>query len=217
MNTSIYSLESVDSRLQQSGQDSEQLPSANGTSSAKKSFEKIFQMSLFSEISENSTERNTKESNCSQEDSHVNRSASLENKKERMMTAISGRKCLELFPKRNPLGLLARTLLVSSTWRSTKYLLTWKLKVTPLGRLLFQLAPSAHHTEETECGSWPTPTATDYKGASGGCKKLKNPTKLCYRVHPMNMRGTTYPHPIFVEHLMGYPIGWTELDPSETQ
>ena len=84
--------------------------------------------------------------------------------------ATSGRQCLSLLSKKDPLLLLAKTLLVTSRWGSTKCFLTWKVKATPQGRLLFQLAPSMPRTEETESGSspnmWATPTAATAQGTS---------------------------------------------------
>lgn len=54
------------------------------------------------------------------------------------MTGTSGRRCAELFRKSGPLGSLVRMCLESSIWRSTRCYLTWKVKVTPARRLLFQ-------------------------------------------------------------------------------
>lgn len=73
--------------------------------------------------------------------------------------ATSGRQCLSLLSKKDPLLLLAKMLLVTSRWGSTRCFLTWKVKATPQGRLLFQLAPSMPRTEETESGLLHTPTA----------------------------------------------------------
>jgi len=42
---------------------------------------------------------------------------------------------------------------------STLFTLTWKRKVTPYGRPYYQLAASGHRTSDSDCGSWPTPTA----------------------------------------------------------
>jgi hypothetical protein len=94
-------------------------------------------------------------------DSPASRSVSLDEKKERKMTATSGRKCFESFSKRSPLGLLVKTLLTSSIWHSPARRLTWSMKATPCSHLLFQLVPSAHPTDETECGLLPTPMASD--------------------------------------------------------
>ena len=77
----------------------------------------------------------------------------------RRMTAISGRKCLELSKNSGPLGLLEKMLLESLEWHSTMCFLTWKVKATPHGRLWFQLAASALRTKDTDLQSWPTPPA----------------------------------------------------------
>lgn len=63
----------------------------------------------------------------------------------------------------------------------------------------------------------PTPTASDYHGASWGCKKIRNReiSMLRYFLHfhyAKKSQMTTYPNPELLEHLMGYPIGHTELD-----
>ena len=75
----------------------------------------------------------------------------------RKMTATSGRNFSELLESVSPIGYLRKMLLDTSTWASTKCLLTWKVKATPLNRLLFQLAPSMPRTEGIESGLWPTP------------------------------------------------------------
>ena len=68
----------------------------------------------------------------------------------RRMTVTSGLKCLELSRISGPLGLLARTLLGSSIWRSTRCALTWKARITPSKRLLFRLVPSTPRTGATD-------------------------------------------------------------------
>jgi hypothetical protein len=51
-------------------------------------------------------------------------------------------------------------------WYSSRCALTWKLKGTKFNRLLFQLHPKTHRTDETEFGLLPTPNAAEgYKGA----------------------------------------------------
>lgn len=75
---------------------------------------------------------------------------------ERMMTATSGRKCLEQFERSGRAGLWARTfaaLLVGMEgWYSTKCRLIWKLKGTRYSRLYFQLVPSMRPTGEIGYG-----------------------------------------------------------------
>ena len=92
-----------------------------------------------------------------QEDSRASRLALLGSKEARKMTVTSGRKCSELLRKSDPLGCLAKMLLVSSEWHSTRCFLTWKIKATPRYRLLFQLAVSMPRIEEKGCLFWHTP------------------------------------------------------------
>jgi hypothetical protein len=106
-------------------------------------------------------------------DSLANPSPSPESKERRKTTATSGRKCAGLLHSRDPLGLLAKTLLASSRWHSTTCSLTWKPSATPRGRLLFRLVPSMRTIDETVCGSLvPTPRATD--GSKGGRAREKD-------------------------------------------
>lgn len=70
-----------------------------------------------------------------QEDSLVNHLASLDNEKERMMTVISGRKCLESYERQDRSGLLARMLLESPIWFNPVVKLTWKRKVIKMKKI----------------------------------------------------------------------------------
>lgn len=120
----------------------------------------------------------------SQEDSHASRSRSLLEERERTITATSGRTCFGRFGKFSPLGSLVRTLLESRRWWSPAKSLSWGVQTIysrrityterkasshstksaktlkkldiPSNRLLFQLVPSEHRTEETGFGLLPT-------------------------------------------------------------
>src|SRR5690606_29786575 len=87
------------------------------------------------------------------------------------MTVISGKKCLELLQRLNRPMLLAKMLLASSAWHSTRCYLTWKHRTTPQKRLLFQLAVKTPGTGEIGSGLWLTPTASDGKMSK---KKTEN-------------------------------------------
>ena len=93
----------------------------------------------------------------------VSRIAQRAKEKEKTMPVTSGPKCFELFEKSDRATSWGRmfmdSLLGTADLFSTRCVLTWKLKVTPYGRLLFQLQPSALPTEETACGLLPTPLA----------------------------------------------------------
>jgi len=118
-----------------------------------------------------------------------------ENSEARKMTAGSGQRCLGLFAKSDPVGLLAKTLLESLRWRSTRCLLTWKVKATPAKRLLYQLAVSTPRTKETGCGLLPTARAGD-RTAKGNPKSrleteiamLPTPTGTDYKSRGPNSK-----------------------------
>ena len=89
----------------------------------------------------------------------ASRSRLLDLEKEKKMTGTSGRSCLKLLHAKDPLGSFAKTFMVTLPWVSTKCSLTWKVKATPQGRLLFQLVPKTHLIEGTDSGLLHTPTA----------------------------------------------------------
>ena len=116
---------------------------------------------------------------------HASRSVLPGSEEARKMTVTSGLKCLELYQNSGPLGLLVRTLLGSSIWRSTKCTLTWKTKVTPSKRLLFRLVPSTPRTGVTEYVSWagndrraiyfiPTPRAQNIRTSEKAKRESKS-------------------------------------------
>lgn len=173
------------------------------------------------------------------------------------MTVTSGLKCLELYKNSSPVGSLARMLLGSSIWRSTRCTLTWKTKVTPSKRLLFRLVPSTPRTggtdarlsgverwkenitgEDGEPILWKTPIASDsanrkFYHNSRGEPNLSGMVKMWPTPKAQNSRGNGERHgdggpsldvvaggqlnPTWVEWLMGFPLGWTDLNASETQ
>ncbi len=100
-----------------------------------------------------------------QEDSHANHSQLQENEEDKTMIVTSGMKLLELLPKQNQNGLLAKMLkgLLTSTtaWYSDRCKLIWKKKVSKSNVLLYQLQASVHGIKEKEFGLLHTPTATE--------------------------------------------------------
>lgn len=226
------------------------------------------------------------------EDSRASRSAWPASEEAVKMTVTSGQRCSELLKSSGPVGLLARMLLGSSIWRSTRCFLTWKGKATKQGRLYFRLVPLTHGTNATELASWagtedravyfiptprahniptsekakrqhksspslidyarifPTPTAQDCKGSNSmehlaqgnRIAQLANAVKLyptpstgaglCggtgnyQQLKALEESGEITPeerrsmaagnggqlNPAWVEALMGFPPGWTELE-----
>lgn len=186
-----------------------------------------------------------------QEGFPVSRSALPGSEEAKKMTVISGRKCSALCRNCGPLGLLVKTLLVSSIWHSTRCYLTWKASATPARRLLFRLAPSMPHTGVTDvpllptitrfdatCGDlkgkeytgtkhsmkliqavkmWPTPKASDANGSGPvGSKSAEHDIKKGNLkgsvMYYLNDQTGGQLNPTWVEWLMGFPIGWTDLD-----
>ncbi len=61
---------------------------------------------------------------------------------------------------------------------------------------------------------YPTPTVSDSHGAhhNTAYQKKGDFTRLRDFLYPTGDSGTIYPHPEFVEALMGFPDGWTDLN-----
>lgn len=86
-----------------------------------------------------------------------------------------------------------------------------------------ELGMSVRHIKETECGSWPTPCTRDYKGTNapegltrkdGKSRMDQLPNAVAYGGTQTPQKGTL--NPSWVEWLMGWPIGWTDLKPLAT-
>ena len=110
-------------------------------------------------------------STSSQEDILANLSPLQVEKKVKKIRDTSGQKCLDLSKSSDPLGSLEKTLVDTLNSVSTPYLRTWRVKVTPQGRLVFQLLASVQTTKEKESGLWRTPDAVAGGSNLPGIKK----------------------------------------------
>lgn len=182
----------------------------------------------------------TARSMFSQEDSPANLSPSLAEERERTITATSGHRCFERYGRYTPLGSLVKTLLESRRWwspakslrwdaqtifskrityterkadsPSTKSVQTSKPKDIPSNRLLFQLVPSEHRTEETEFGLLPTVQTQGLKQCN---KKVKtefvpldllptpNAMDIVHKDMEINERGRRNPKRGKTDHSLG--------------
>ena len=152
-------------------------------------------------------------------------SASQASKKERVTVDISGRRCFESSKYSNRNSLLARTceaLLTSKTaWSSRLCALTWKVKDTKSNRFLFQLQASALPTDVTESGSsqlWPTPSRGMWKqDVNDEGRYARDIKKKGYQIMlpaAVKLRDKTTGgmlNPTWVEWVMGYKAGYTDL------
>jgi len=82
--------------------------------------------------------------------------------------------------------------------------------------LLWELPMLAHHTSETESGLLlPTPLRSDWKGANKN-SNFNSRNRQYIAWDDGSGAGTLYPNPLAYEALMGWPLGWTDLKPLET-
>jgi len=99
-------------------------------------------------------------------------------KKVKKIRDISGQSILGLSKSVGRLGSLEKTLVGILNSVSTPYSRTWRVKVTPLGRLVFQLRASVQTTKEKESGLWQTPTAVGIKERSTDALERKRKKRL---------------------------------------
>src|SRR5262245_23467903 len=97
---------------------------------------------------------------------------------------------------------------------------TWPQSGMTRSGQLYPLAPLVLHMCDSECSLWPTPTAS-MEGRGFGIP-LHNRTgrykkSTVSRVHALVGEHGWRIHPNFTEALMGFPMGWTEIEPSAMQ
>ena len=156
-------------------------------------------------------------STSSQADTLANLSPSQVEKKVKKIRDTSGQKCLDLSKNSDRLGLLEKMLVDTLNSVSTPYLRTWRVKVTPRGHLVFQLLASVQTTKGRESGLLPTPNASDNRDRGNMSDpvvqrriRLGKQVGLSMRVKETKDGGSL--NPTWVEWLMGYPKGWTDLN-----
>ena len=148
--------------------------------------------------------------------------------------ATCGRKCAGSLPNCGPIGCLGKMLLASSIWASTKRFLTWQKRDTLFSHSYFRLAVSARGMSASELLSsrlmFPTPLASDSATnrdaqnldvflSEGGIFRKRNRSgaiwslslsAAVYYLTP-NASPDAALNPDWVEWLMGFPLGWTDV------
>ena len=117
-----------------------------------------------------------------------------------------GKKCFASFAKYDQNSCSWKTLQISLLGDLEPFLETWPRWGLMQDGECSELETLAQNTRETESGLWPTPTTPTGGGNVGGSGAYRNAIK----------RGTHIPHsinPNLYEWLMGWPIGWTALEP----
>ena len=79
----------------------------------------------------------------------------------------------------------------------------------------WELTKSERHTSGTGFGLWPTPTANDAKNSTlpPAAKQWDSIPGKLLRDGGIEIRQMGHLNPAWVEWLMGWPIGWTDLKP----
>src|SRR4030042_5728973 len=145
----------------------------------------------------------------------VNHFPLLEEKEERQMIAISGRKCCESFPKQGRIGLLQRMLLTSPIWFSPIAKMRWRPKVTKHSHLIFQLALVGYQRwngtsgllPRAEASSWKGAGRNAYRGSKGYSHASGGRIIKALRDGPQS---PIYVDPSFIEVVKGFPVSWTD-------
>lgn len=135
-----------------------------------------------------------------------------------MMLDTSGRKCLEWLKQLNQ-PTLFRKMLVGHGLFSMKYVPRWSLLGTQRNRVLLRLLASERTISVSDIGLYPTPRATEIINGASHIAQRDHPSGLTSFVNVLEglpAQTTNMLNPVFVESLMGYPEGWTDLDHSVT-
>ena len=154
-------------------------------------------------------------------DSPASPSPWLESKRAKGMIDTSGRRCSELSPSCARVALSGKTFLDLFESRLRMCFPNCKTSGTKQGPTVLLLGMSADCTRERESLSWPRPTT----GAPlcGGTHNFRQMVALrdAGVVTEEERKNLTCgsggkSNPALMEWLMGFPIGWTDLNASET-
>lgn len=171
--------------------------------------------------------------------SHASHTASLEDVAQAVMSAICGEKCGESFAKLSLDGSWLKMCQgyyrVRLDGTSEGFLETWPRSGTMQAGSCYPLPPLVLHTSESGSLLWPTPTAHNAKemGAPAEFRRKHHLTAEANRrtwatptvCGNYNRKGASKTsgdglatqvggplNPMWVEWLMGFPLGWTDLD-----
>ncbi len=149
---------------------------------------------------------------------HANHLAKQGSAQDMPTSATCGPQCSGLCRCCDPLGWLVKMLQATLPSASMPFAMTWKQQATPSGRLLFRLAPQAPRIRESGFSYWPTPRATDWKDPRGktGNRPAASAAKAGWTLSEAarGFGGTAADgvlNPEWVEWLMGFPPGWTDV------
>ena len=133
------------------------------------------------------------------------------------MTVTSGRKCLGLLENSNRNGLLGKMFLDLFEQHLKTYFPNLKKKDMNQGLTVAKLGISADCSEEKELLLWPRPTTgAPLCGGTGNFRQMEKlrDSKIITEEERKNLvcGSGGKSNPALMEWLMGFPIGWTDLD-----
>jgi hypothetical protein len=150
---------------------------------------------------------------CSVGDSPVSQSVYADNDVHRMTTDGFGQSFYGAFAYFDHDTSLLKMCQVSLLLDSRTFLEDWPTVGMMRNGVLYQHVHSVPHTHGNECSSWPTPLAQSHRADCPGERLRYSPhieTELKMRLGiPVTNKQRLHPH--FLEYLMGYPIGFTDL------
>ena len=119
------------------------------------------------------------------------------------------------YKRSDPIGLLVKMFLELIPPYSPACVLTWRVKGIASRYLVLRQPARAHRTSGKDALLWPTPRASEWKDTGPvGSKShthMYNRDYLCAKVKDAN-QPTGKLSPAWVEWLMGFPEGWTDLE-----
>lgn len=92
----------------------------------------------------------------------------------------------------------------------------WPLRGTLQNGNAYALPTSEHRISEIGCSFWPTPTATDAKASGSAHLTTESGRHTGTTLTDAAVRGKGgHLNPAWVETLMGFPMGWTDVSPTD--
>lgn len=92
---------------------------------------------------------------------------------------------------------------------SDEYSQTWPSAGAMLAGIAYRLPMLVPRTSDTGSGFWATPTSRDWRSGKASQKTMGRNSR------PLSEQVGGHLNPDWVEWLMGYPIGWSALEPLE--
>lgn len=95
-------------------------------------------------------------------------------------------------------------------WHWSKKLPRWGMIVAGV---VYPLRPLELYTKGNDGFYWPTPLASDYRRQDSPCERKRNSPNLTTKLNMMHGTRNQKINLNWLEWLMGYQTGWTELEP----